>query len=185
VSAPTSAPTETSATHARWFTDEVHAHESQLKAYLRGSFPAVRDVEDVIQESYLRIWKARMAQPIRSTKSFLFRVARNLALDLVRRDRISPIANVVDLNALGTAGHGPGVVELACTQDEVRMLARAIHMLPVRCRQVIVLRQIDGLSQRQIALQLGISVLTVQVHVVNGLRRIEEYFREQNINRSA
>lgn len=162
----------------------MHAHESQLKAYLRGSFPAVRDVEDLIQESYLRIWKARMAQPIRSTKSFLFQVARNLALDLVRRERVSPIATVVDLNALRAVDPGPGVVESACTQDEVRVLARAIHALPVRCREVIVLRQIDGLSQKEIARQLGISVLTVQVHVVNGLRRIEQYFREQNIDRS-
>jgi RNA polymerase sigma-70 factor (ECF subfamily) len=76
---------------ARWFADEVHRHELALKAYLRGSFPSVRDIDDVVQESYLRVWRARLAHPIHSTKSFLFQVARHLALDLVRRDRVSPI----------------------------------------------------------------------------------------------
>jgi hypothetical protein len=42
-----------------WFAEEVQPHDAQLKAYLRGAFPAVRDVEDVVQESYLRVWRAR------------------------------------------------------------------------------------------------------------------------------
>lgn len=44
---------------AHWFTEHVHPHDAQLKAYLRGAFPAVRDVEDVVQESYLRVWRVR------------------------------------------------------------------------------------------------------------------------------
>src|SRR3954471_24912441 len=75
---------------ARWFANEVHAHDGQLRAYLRGTYPAVRDVDDVVQESYLRTWKARLAHPIASTKSFLFQVARNLAVDVVRRKQSAP-----------------------------------------------------------------------------------------------
>jgi len=172
------------ASQARWFTEEVHAHDSSLKAYLRESFPSVRDMDDVVQESYLRIWKARLGQPIRSTKSFLFQVARNLALDLVRRDRVSPIESVPDLAGLTVVDERPGVAETACTQDELHVLAQAIHALPTRCRQVMVLRQIENLSQKEIAERLGLSVLTVQVHVVKGLRRIEAFFREQGIDRN-
>lgn len=65
---------------AQWFANEVHAHASQLKAYLRGAFPSVRDVDDVVQESYLRIWKARAIHPIESAKTFLFTIARRVAL---------------------------------------------------------------------------------------------------------
>jgi RNA polymerase sigma factor (sigma-70 family) len=170
---------------ARWFVDEVHTHDRSLKAYLRGSFPSMRDVDDVVQESYLRIWKSGMAHPIRSTKSFLFQVARNLARDLARRDRASPIDRVTDFDALHVLDHRPGVAETACTNDELALLAQAIHALPARCRDVMILRQINGLSQKEIAARLGISVLTVQVHVVKGLRRIEEFFREQGIHRSS
>jgi RNA polymerase sigma factor (sigma-70 family) len=162
---------------ASWFADEVHAHESSLKAYLRGSFPTVRDVDDLVQESYLRIWRARLAHPIHSTKSFLFQVARHLALDLVRRNRVSPVRPVPDPAALSVMDDRPGVAEAACTQDELHLLARAIQDLPPRCRAIMILRQIEGVSQKEIAVRLGISVLTVQTHVVNGLRRIEEFFR--------
>ena len=72
---------------SRWFSSEVYPHDGQLRAYLRGRFPDERDVEDVVQESYVRIWKARAATPIRSVKAFLFRVARNVALDRHRRNR--------------------------------------------------------------------------------------------------
>src|SRR5580693_2470646 len=56
----------------RWFTEEVHPHEPSLRAYLNGSFPTVRDLDDVVQESYLRIWQARAAYPIGSARAFLF-----------------------------------------------------------------------------------------------------------------
>ena len=73
---------------ARWFTEQVQPHDANLRGYLRGSFPAMDEVDDVVQESYLRLWKARAVQPIKSGKAFLFRVARNLALDLLRRRRL-------------------------------------------------------------------------------------------------
>lgn len=169
--------------HARWFTEQVTTHEPSLRAYLRGSFPAVRDVDDVVQESYLRVWRARLSEPIRSTKSFLFQVARHLALDLVRRDRISPVETRSELERLPVAEDRPGVVESACTADELALLARAFEALPARCRAVMVLRQIDGLSQKEIAARLGMSVLTVQVHVVKGLRRIEAFFAAHGAHR--
>jgi RNA polymerase sigma factor (sigma-70 family) len=167
----------------RWFRDEVHAHDGQLKSYLRSSFPGVRDVEDVVQESYLKIWRTRLARPIRSTKSFLFQVARNVAIDRIRRLKVSPEVACPDFVRLSVPDDRPGVVESACTQDELDLLARAIDALPDRCREVMVLRQIKGLSQKEIAEQLGLSVLTVQTYVVRGLRRLEEHFRRRGVER--
>jgi hypothetical protein len=63
-----------------WFRDEVYPLDSALKAYLRRTFPSVHDFEDLVQESYLRIWKARLLRPIASTRSFLFQVARHAAI---------------------------------------------------------------------------------------------------------
>jgi RNA polymerase sigma factor (sigma-70 family) len=171
-------------TNARWFFDEVHTHERSLKAYLRGAFPSVRDVDDVVQESYLRIWKARLAKPIRSSKQFLFQVARHLAVDRIRRDRVSPIDRVTELNEVNVIDTAPTGAELACTREEVRLLAEAIHSLPARCQEVIILRQIHGMPQKEIAARLGISVLTVQVHVVKGLRRLEEFFARHGFERT-
>lgn len=168
----------------RWFTEEVHAHDAALKAYLRATYPRIRDIDDVVQESYLRIWKARLAQRIRFTKSYLFQVARNLSLDLVRRDQASPIENVADSVAQSVCDPAPLVVDQASARDDLRVLARAIDALPGRCREVMILRQIDGIPQKEIATRLGISVLTVQVHVVRGLRRVDLYLRCHGVSRS-
>ena len=172
------------ADQTRWFTEEVHAHDSALRSYLRRSFPATHeDVEDVVQESYLRILKAHAAHPISSAKNFLFTVARRLAIDGLRRNKISPVIAIPDLAALSVMDSAPGVVETACTRDELSLLAQAIQALPVRCREVMIMRQIQGVPQKEIARRLGVSELTVQTHVVQGLRRIEAFFRARNISR--
>ncbi|MDB6167542.1 MAG: polymerase, sigma-24 subunit, subfamily [Verrucomicrobia bacterium] len=168
--------------HERWFAEEVQPHDASLRSYVRGAFPTVRDVEDVVQESYLRIWRARLERPINTTKSFLFQIARHLAIDFVRRERISPLRSLPD-SVVETVcdDRRPGVAEAVCTHDELAWLARALDALPARCREVMILRQIEGVSQKEIAVRLGLSELTVQTHVVQGLRRLEAYFSRQGL----
>lgn len=172
-----------SASQADWFLREVHPHDAQLKAYLRGSFPGVRDVDDVVQESYLRLWRARLTQPIRSAKSFLFQVARHLAIDTVRRRSISPEIPCPDPARLHLLDLRRRVADTACLHQELDLLARALEALPSRCREVMILRQIKGHSQKEIARALGLSELSVQTYVVRGLRRMEALMRKHHVRR--
>ena len=165
--------------NARWFAEEVHPHDSRLKAYLRGSFPAVRDVDDVVQESYLRLWKARAVQPVRSARAFLFTVAKNVALALLRRHRPSPIDAVGDLGALDVLDEGPGVVDAVSTAEKIRLLVSALATLPPRSRDVIMLCKLKGLTHREAAAQLGIAEKTVYEHLLRGLKRLGEQLRRQ------
>lgn len=50
--------------HARWFSEEVDPHRGALRAYVQHTFPDVRDADDVIQDSLLRIWTARASRQI-------------------------------------------------------------------------------------------------------------------------
>ena len=181
----------TSAEQLRWFADEVHAHDSQLKAYLRGAFPAIRDVEDLVQESYLRVWRRQLERPITqvtgtvkaSVRGFLFRVAQRLALDTLRHERASPIVRVTDSLVRCVVDDRPDVAEVACTRQEIELLLQAIEALPRRCREIVVLRKIQGISQKEIAAQLGLSAQTVQVQARRGLRRCDEYLRRHGVIR--
>jgi RNA polymerase sigma-70 factor (ECF subfamily) len=159
------------------------AHDAALKAHLRCAFPSVRDVDDVVQESYLRVWRRQLLGPLVSARSFLYKVARNLAIDALRKESRSPIDQVADLAGLDVADDHPGAAAAACTSDEIDMLLGAIESLPPRCREVVILSRFRGLSPAEIALKLGISERTVHWHGAKGVRRCTEILRDRGIGR--
>lgn len=164
-----------------WFAQEVHPHESSLRAYLRGAFPRVRDVDDVVQQSYLRIWKARAAHPIVSARAFLFTIAKRLAVDSLRREGHSPVEPLGDLSRLSVVEEGPSVQEAISYDEKVRLLGQAIGALPSRCREIVYLHKIQGVPQREVAERLGLSPKTVENQMARGLRKCEEFFRRRGI----
>lgn len=166
---------------ARWFAEEVQPHEASLRAYMRGAFPMVRDVDDVVQESFLRIWRARAARPISSARGFLFQIARRLALDTVRRERHDFVGDARDLPAGDVLHSDPGSAAAAVNLERVRLLTDAIEALPARCREVFVLRKLQALSQRETATRLGLSERTVEVQVARAMRRCEAYLRHHGL----
>jgi RNA polymerase sigma factor (sigma-70 family) len=172
-----------SATGASWFAKEVHAHDQRLKAYLRGVFPGVHDVDDLVQESYVRVWLRHTRQPIESARAFLFKVARHLALNSLRHQRASPFTAVTEFAASRVVEDRPGPADQACTHEELDLLFAAIDALPARCREVYILRKLRNLSQKQIAQQLGISEQTVETQIVRANHRCEAFLRARGVLR--
>lgn len=185
MSPPSNSESSSIADQHRWFAEEVRPHESQLRSYLRGSFPSVRDVDDVVQESLFRIWKARARQTIHSAKSFLFQIARNVATDSIRRECASPIDFVADLSTSAVLESSPSAAEVACTREELAVLADAIALLPARCREIVILRKLKRIPQKEIAQLLGLSEFTVQNQVSRGVKRCEEYLAARGIRSQA
>jgi len=172
---------EQSANPAKWFQDEVHPHDAQLKSYLRGSFPSIRDVDDVVQESYLRIWRAASQEPVKSAKAFLYLVARRVALNFVRKERNSPVDAYGDEAMSGVLDDKPNAREAAIIQDRVNLLADALMSLPPRCREIMVLHKMKGLAQKEVADQLGLSERTVETQIRNGVARCLTYLRAHGV----
>lgn len=166
-----------------WFAQEVQPHETGLRSYLRSAFPGLRDVDDVVQESYLRIIRSKADRPVRHARGFVFQIARRLALDLIRRARISPEIGVAEVAELPVLDDAPDAAVQAALNDELTRLAHALNALPPRLREVMVLRKLEGLSQREIAGRLGLSENTVQVHVVRGFKRLQEIYAEADRRR--
>src|SRR5258706_15429311 len=108
---------------ARWFVMEVHPHETALRSYLRRSFPSACDVDDLVQESYLRIWRARALHPISSARSFLFRVARHLAIDEVRHRRASPLESTRDMASLPVSEDKADIIAAIGRREKIQLLA--------------------------------------------------------------
>jgi RNA polymerase sigma-70 factor (ECF subfamily) len=166
---------------SRWFAEEVQPHEPALRAYLRRRFPDATDVDDLVQESYLRMWRARSAAPIASAKAYLFTTARHLALALFRRPRIFANVAVTDPPAARIIQEGADVIEHVSTAQEIGLLLNAIDALPRRCREIFILRKLQGLSQKEIAAQLGLSDQTVQVQVARGAKKCAQFLRRHGV----
>jgi RNA polymerase sigma factor (sigma-70 family) len=182
ISAPAAAPRGSGCVDTvAWFKAEVHSHDGQLKAWLKGSFPSVRDVDDVVQESYLRIWRTRALHPIQSAKSFLFRVARNIALDVVRRERRSPVTDVGDLDALGYM-ESTARSDAATLDDRIELLTDIIAGLPERRRTIVILCKFRRMTADAVAQQLSLSRRTVENQLYRAVRDIENQLRARGVS---
>jgi RNA polymerase sigma factor (sigma-70 family) len=165
----------------QWFADNVLPHDGQLRGWLRGRFPSVHDIDDVVQEAYSRVLRAQAQVPIESVKAFLFTTARNVALDQLRRRQVIGLDPIAETDAPSVLEERPGVADAVCRSQELELLTQAIQSLPDRCRQVLTLRKIYGLPQKEIALQLGISEHTVEAQVANGVRRCAEFLARHGL----
>lgn len=166
---------------SRWFSEEVQPHEGSLRAYLGRTLESRADVDDVVQDSFLKVWRSRAEGIVRSPKAFLFTVARNAALDLRRRRAVLNAQPITETAPMAVLEDSPGVVDLVSRRQELALLAEAIRALPERCQQVFLLRKIQGLSQREIAARLGITENTVETLVGKGARRCADYLRERGV----
>ena len=166
---------------ARWFAEEVQPHEPALRGYLQARFPWLTDQDDLVQETYSRLLREKEAGRLRYAKAFLFTAARNAALDLFRRRRATRMETVTDFRALSLLEEPPDVAQTVNRQQELEILTEAVRALPERCRGVIMLRYIDGLSYKEIAVQLGISPQTVKGHIAKGMRHCAAFFTARGV----
>lgn len=101
-------------------------------------------------------------------------MARNLIHDLFRHRNVVPIYNVADLEATNAVDELASPERTNSGRDELRFLAQLVEQLPPQCRKVFTLRKIHGFSNDTIAKQMGLSVSTVEKHLVKALRLCTE-----------
>lgn len=165
-----------------WFRDEVQPHESALRAFLRSHFPSLSDIDDLVQESYSRLLKARAAGKIKNPKAYLFATAQHAAMDVCRHNRVITIEPIEDYDQLHVIDDRKGsLVDTFCREQEIAILQEAIASLPPRCREVLALRKLHGLSRKEIALQMGIAEGTVNIHISMGMLRCRKFFADRGL----
>ena len=160
---------------ARWFAKEVQPHESTLRGYLH-RVATWGDIDDLVQETYVRILRVRAHGEVRSPRGLLFATARNAARDLFRRRAVAQTSSVAEVDCSQIIEEAPDSAEAAGRRQETELLAAAIQDLPERCRAVLLLRKFEHLPHREIAARLGIAEHTVEVQLNKALHRCEAFF---------
>jgi RNA polymerase sigma-70 factor (ECF subfamily) len=157
-----------------WFLREVLPLESTLMQYLRHNWRDRSGVDDLLQDVYMRVFEAAQKQLPEKTKAFVFTTARNLLVNRVREQHVVPIEAVADLDALDVAIDMPGPDRSAIARDELRRVRDAIDSLPDRYRDVVILRRIENLSRREIAVRLNIGEPSVSVYLSEGMTALAD-----------
>jgi len=153
-----------------WFKAAYPDCLAPLCQYLRRFVGSAEAAEDLAHEAFLRVYTAPDFEEIRSPRGYLFRTARNLALNVAsqhavaRTDSVEEVAGLVDEET--------SVERQAMTEEEFDLLCVAIGRLSPQRRKVLTLRIFYGYSCQQIADRLGISLRTVHRDLARALEAV-------------
>ncbi|MEX0298385.1 MAG: RNA polymerase sigma factor [Kordiimonas sp.] len=152
-----------------------YQHKITLKGYLANIVSSDHEADDLLQDTFLRIWRMDKEKEIASPRAFIFRIAQNLALDSLRRKKVRNHIADYDSYAEEIECNTPTTEQSIASKQEFELLVEAIKTLSPKCRQVFIYRKMHGLSHKEIAAKLGLSVRTVENHVARGMKLCRAY----------
>jgi len=154
----------------RWFAREILSLEPMLNRFLRRKWRDEAEIPDLRQEAYIRVYDAARRNRPLLAKPFLFLTVRNLMIDRLRQKNIVSIETMADFGWSNVSDDKPSPEQNTAARQELQLLQEALDALPERCRQVVVLRKVEGLSQREVAGRLGVTEDIVEHQLAKGLR---------------
>lgn len=144
-----------------------------------------KEVEDIVQETYVRVCQIeRNGRRIQEPRAFLFRTARNLALDYLKRSETrltSSLEDCTDVMHDSAAELADQTFAAAASKQEFALFCEAVRELPQQCRRVFVLKKVYGYSQQEIARRLQLSENTVEKHIAEGIKRCTYFMQKHDI----
>lgn len=154
------------------------AHAAALRRYAQRIVRSRETAEDLVQDVFLRLWRARDRVEFgASVRAYLYLATRTRALNHVRRERseterhrMSALEGIATVDPALSLDGGPQ----ATAEQLVRAIERVLEAMPPRQRLVAALRLRHQLPTREIATRLGISPRTVEVHMSRATRTLRE-----------
>jgi RNA polymerase sigma factor (sigma-70 family) len=155
------------------------AFAGELSAYVRRRWPNEPFTGDIVQEAFLRLLEYPQPETIKEPRAFLLRTAKNVAVDYYRRGKTRDrhIDYDTELDSLGDASPQP---DRNCENtEELELFSAWLEELPELQRHAFVLSRIEGISHKEIAHRLGISVSTSERYVQITLQLVAKRFGER------
>jgi len=160
----------------RWLARYVLPHEGLLRTLLRRTRIHDLDIEDIIQETYTRILSQPSLEAIAYPKQYALMTAKMIVIDHLRRSRVISFAAAGSAELFDVVEPCANAEERLQYQEQVIAVADALSKLPKLRRQIVVMRRIEGLSQKDVASRLGISEKTVEKHMAEAVRLLVKLF---------
>ncbi len=151
-------------------------YSNKVAAFVFPYCNSTEDAQEAVQEAFLAVWLNRATiDPSRSFDNYLLTIAKNFALKIVRKSIQQRLLE--QKLALLRSDHETSPSESEILPEDVeKKLDQIVQQLPNRSKQVFLLRRVEGLSNKEIAQQLGISISTVENHINLAISRIRQAF---------
>lgn len=159
----------------QWFCREVLPLEPDLMRFIRAHWRVEGEFADIRQDIYERLLVAGAREIPRLTAPYLFTAARNVIINRARRAKVISIELVADLESLDIGSDFLTPFRHAEGRDELRRVQKGLELLPPRCREIIKLRKIEGLSTREVAERLEIGIDAVEQQTSLGMRALADF----------
>jgi RNA polymerase sigma-70 factor (ECF subfamily) len=159
-----------------WLARNVLPHEALVRDRLKRLYVATLDVDDVIQEMYARILAAPSLENVRYPRQYAIQTARGIVIDHLRRSRVVSIDACENLEELDIEFPETSAEERLGFRGEIQEVAGALAQLPQTCRETLILRRVEGLSQRETAQRLGVTEKVIENQMARGVAMLVKVF---------
>ena len=151
---------------AELFNRLFREHNRSLMRFLVSRLRSVHEARDVAQEAYVRLLQLHQPGAVSLLRSYLFRTAANLAVDRLRRRAVRDRASIELFDEFSEEAMPE---RAAMAQQEFEHVRAAIASLPLKTRQVFVMRVIDGVPAPEVARRMNLKERMVREHVARAL----------------
>lgn len=159
------------------FQELVERHQGRLFALARHYTRNAADIEDMVQDTFLKAYARLEGFDHRSSfYTWIYRIATNTILDVLKRRGRSPIRAVEDPEVIGEVVPVDAPSPMASLEagEVAAITRRVLDELPDIFKAVLVMREFDGLAYQDIADQLGISIGTVESRLFRARARFKD-----------
>ncbi len=160
-------------------TEEFVKHRTFLKRFLTRFLNQPQDIDDVLQDTYLKAYRAERERVIHTPKAFLFRVARNAALKELERKSRQIAECIEDFDESGIIYEENAVENQVEARQRLGLFCDSALEMSPQVRRAFLMRKVYGLSYQDIAKQLSLAVSTVEKHVAKGLEVCNAYMERE------
>lgn len=157
---------------ARWVAREILPHEGRVRIWLASRWRGAVDVDDIVQEAYCRLSALTSIAHIENPLAYFRRTAHASAVDILRQTTAKNILSMTENDWFDVLDESPSADRAMEATEEWGRVNSVLATLSDTCRQVIELRRIEGLSQRDTAERLGVSENVVENNIVRGIKRV-------------
>ncbi len=157
-------------------------HYDDLLQFLTRRMSDRQRAADVAQETYLKLVNIdEQAVPVLHARSFIFRVAGNLAIDALRREQRIAASHDDSDGACEVACPAPAPEAALLARERLQILDQALLQLPDNARQALLLNRVEGLTQKQVAQRLGVSESMVAKYIGQALRHCRGRLKQAGV----